>query len=498
MLITDFDEPTFVIDITEPSDPKYCYLSCRNGFVRTLAHPARDLGWEYYHTPVLANYETYAHTHALAEYRLVKIHAILSTWPFLTSERILPFRWLRDVDVSSLELIKGHWNPWPITYPQELMDLPKSRKSEETQIRLTEHIRYPRDGYYMDLIYVYIPFAPFMSNQLLLHLMEFYYKLQGLTLAGSNIFNTVGTCEILQNARRGLVYLNLMACPITEEGLGVIRNIKTLDTFIHESTILPGLHGTYQPSKVEGNRKALKVCLTYVYDNPQHSDESISEMMEEYTISRNESILTSGNLLFGCSGIQHPFMGPVSAVNCLKTLVTRLHDREFTPVSLNYFAFFKGIFCKGYHPEARVGLPVYLPRERWEDEENDLGTTLTVTYCRGKTYACFSQISDEPKVKERFTAYDYLVRYKDQFVRDMVGDVIDICERLGEWCGNGLRIPLHRDIVRSPKTDQAYQEERFRNTQVIPGLSPEEQEYLRIPRISIDSSSDEDTEIEDI
>ena len=498
MLTTGFDQPTFIIDITDPSDPKYCYLACRNGFIRTLAHPPRDLGWEYHHTPVLINHETYAHTHALAEYQLIKIPAVLSTWPFLTPERIPPFPRLRDVDLSSLGIVKAYWNPWPIIYPPELTDLQRSRKSEEIQISLTEHIRYPRNGYYMDLIYIYIPFAPFMSNQLLSYLMEFYYKLQGLTLAGSNLFNSVGTCEILQTARRGLVYLNLLSCPITEEGLGVIRNIKTLDTFIHESTILPGLQGTYRPSIVEGNRKSLKVCLTYVDDNPQHSDEMISEMMEEYTISGDESILTSGNLIFGFSGIQHPFMGPVSAVNCLKTLVTRLHEPDFIPASLNYFAFFKGIFCKGYHPEARIGLPVYLQKERWDDDEDDLGTRLMVTYCRGKTYACFSQMSDEPKVIERFTAHDYLVRYKDQFVRDMVGDAIDICESLGEWCGNGLRIPRREDISRSPKTEQAYQEKRFRNTQAVPGLSPEEQEYLRIPRISIDSSSDEDTEIEDI
>jgi len=68
-----------------------------------------------------------------------------------------------------------------------------------------------------------------------------------------------------------------------------------------------------------------------------------------------------------------------------------------------------------------------------------------VTYCRGNTYVCFSQMSDEPKVLERFTANDYLVRYKEQ------------------WCGNGLKIPLRWDIVRSPKADRAYQEER-RNT----------------------------------
>lgn len=499
MLTTGFNEPTFIIDITDPSDPKYCYLACRNGFVTTLAHPPRDLGWEYYHAPVLTNHETYAHTHALAEYRLVKIHAILLTWPFLSPERISPYPWLKDTGISSSGIVKAYWNPWPIIYPQELMDLQKSRKSEEIQIRLTEHIRYPRNGYYMDLIYIYIPFAPFMSNQLLLYLMEFYYKLQGLTLAGSNIFNTVATCEILQTARRGLVYLNLLACPISEEGLGVIRNIKTLDTFIHESTIFPGLQGMYRPSTAEEYRKSLKVCLTYVYDNLQHSDERISELMEEYTISRDESILTNGNLLFGFSGIQHPFMGPVSAVNCLKTLVTRLHEPDFTPVSLNYFAFFKGIFCMGYHPEARIGLPVFLPNERWEDEADDMGTRLMVTYCRGKTYACFSQMSDEAKVIERFTAYDYLVRYKDQFVWDMVGDVIDICESLGEWCGNGLRIPRPEDISRTPKTDHVYQEEKFRDTQAIPGLSPEEREYLRIPRISTDdSSSDEDTETEDI
>jgi hypothetical protein len=351
----------------------------------------------------------------------------------------------------------------------------------------------------MDLIYLYLPFAPFMTLQLLRDfVMEFYYQLQGLTLAGTNIFTTPATCEIFHNSLRGLIYLNLLGCQIPEGGLATIRDLKTLDTFVHETTVLPGLSGSYQPSKIEGNRRSLKVCLTYVWDNPQYSDQQLSEMMEDYTISRDDSILN--NIKYERYGVQHPFMGPISVASCLKSLVTKLSDEHFHPESLYYLAFFKCLFCRGYHPESRIGLPVGLPRELWNDVEDDQGTRLMVTHCRGKTYACFSQWSTPPsgpKVLEKFTTYDYLVHYKDQFVMDMVGDVIDICENLGDWYGIGFRIPRRPEIVHSPPTEQTCQAEIYQQPH---SLFDEvmDSEYLRIPRIITDSSSEDgDTEIEE-
>lgn len=96
--------------------------------------------------------------------------------------------------------------------------------------------------------------------------------------------------------------MNLFGCEIPDERLAVIRNIEGLDTFIHESTLIPGLYGDYKSSKLEGNKKSLKVCVAYVYKNDQYSDERLSEMMEDYTISRNYSIM--GDLQFKMFGIR--------------------------------------------------------------------------------------------------------------------------------------------------------------------------------------------------
>lgn len=447
--------------------------------------------------------ETYTYIHSLATYRIVNIHTILSAWPFLQPLRIpsLPFyfNWL-DIDA-----VVAYDNPWPIKYHTELDDpeILASRKPEEIFSRIASARRYPQNEQYMDSVHIYLPFASFMTPQLLMFLMKFYRKLQALTMVGNMIFTSTATCEILQYSRPGLVYLNLLSCQIPEDGLATIREIETLDIFLHESTVIPGLRGIYQPSRIEGNRKSLKVCVTYVWDNGYLTDYQLSESLEQYTIYGDTSILVQANLSYAGYGFLHPFMGPLSAVSCLKALVMKLHNAGFSPEQLSYFTFFKGTFCKGYYPEAGVGLPVPLSREQFQNNEDDQGTRLNVTCCRGKIYASFLYWRDAPasRILERFTVYDYLVRYKGLFQSGMAGDVIGICDSLLDWCGNGFQIPRHGDIIRSPVMESQYQKLQWQIMQDRDLISAEEHvwENLSIPALSIpsDESSEEDTEIEE-
>jgi hypothetical protein len=55
--------------------------------VRTLAHPPTNPGLSNHHQPAFLD-PTYHHTHALAEWSLVQLHSVLSTWPFLQAVEI--------------------------------------------------------------------------------------------------------------------------------------------------------------------------------------------------------------------------------------------------------------------------------------------------------------------------------------------------------------------------------------------------------------------------
>jgi hypothetical protein len=83
--------PSFVVDITEPSQPRYCYLSFHNGVVKPRDYPARDVVVPLHHAPVyyhsiLSGPQTYQLCRDLAEYGIVQLGDIISCWPFLAPD----------------------------------------------------------------------------------------------------------------------------------------------------------------------------------------------------------------------------------------------------------------------------------------------------------------------------------------------------------------------------------------------------------------------------
>jgi hypothetical protein len=289
------------------------------------------------------------------------------------------------------------------------------------------------------ITHICLPSAPFMTTELATYILE-QRKTEGLTLAGNDIFKQAPDCQIFNNPRPGLVYLNLQGCSINDEGLAIIRSSKTLDTFIHESTILPGLRGVYVPSSQEGKQKSLKICIGIVSAGEEISSEELSRRMGDYTISGDTSLVSGLEIHY--EAFEHPFMGPVSAVRCLQQLV-KLRHLDFN--SLPATSFFKGIFCQGYYPNSHIGLPVDMPSggSSWPLYE-DQGTRLMVMFCRGKTYACFSQRSNENGDVEWFTPQNYLVWYKNQFNGDMLDEVLKVCDELGDWCSKDDNISRHQ------------------------------------------------------
>lgn len=442
--------------------PRYCYLHGQDGTVKPLYCYPKDLGFSYYHAPVFIHDEPYATLSRLSQFSLMKISAILSTWPFLeedTLEHDLAIEissgdFERELDLR-LSTFKAYEDPWPIKYPPELLDLLLHRmlKPEDIHRIIAQFLGWQRnDGYYHDLVWIRLPFAPFVTPQFIAHLLQFYRRLYGLTLAGANIFTTPQTCQILKTAQPGLVYLDLLSCQIPDSGLAVIREIKTLDIFIHQSTIAPGWSGIYAPS-TESTKGSLKVCVTYLSDDGKLSERGLSQLMEDYTYSQDLSILATSHISYRQYCVQHPFMGPLSAVNCLKLFVTKLHQMEFSPNPLFNFDFYCAIFSRGY-TQSCIGLPVRLGD--WSDSEENQGTTLVITSCRRKIYALFSQRdSGERRIAERFTPSDFLARYSLQFVNGMTEDIVDICEGLKNWCGEGCQIPREQLRLMSPYTSNA-------------------------------------------
>jgi hypothetical protein len=279
-------------------------------------------------------------------------------------------------------------------------------------------------------------------------LMEHCHNLQHLTLAGSSLFHLKASWEIFSKSRLGLVYLNLLHCEIPEEGLAVSRGIPTLDTFLHESTLLPGLTGSYEWSPTEGNNRSLKICITHVYEELfQIPPQELSHLMYNFTVSRDERLLIESGLSYSSSGVEHPFMGPVSAMTCLQEFVKAVQMGRFSSDPRYLDGLLKRTFCRGYVPTSIVGLPVSLTTSRWNNDcdIDDQGTRLTITICRGRVYACFQQWSRDQagtRVMERFTPQEYLARYQGQFPAGLAGSLADICAELLAWCGNGFCISM--------------------------------------------------------
>jgi hypothetical protein len=431
-LMAEVENPTFILDITDIMNPKYCYLAHQDGMVQTLAQrPLKNIDIE--------KNQVWRYTHAMAEWQLVKIHAVLSTWPFLSQKMVLPLPFLEnglDEFWSRVFSASSYGQKWPIKKLGKT-DLEQSFTSEGGCADLRKMLRCPSKGYYLDRHSFYLPFAGPQLSERILDFTDPEHRPHILTLAG---WDPDARFTVLSTLRPGLVCLNLMYCQISNEELAAIHGFDTLDTFIHESTILPGIQG-YNP--VESGQKALKVIITYIEENDEFTDES--RAIEEYTITGDESHLRKLNS--GCRptvyGLEHPFMGPISAVTCLRTLFNRLPLNSSCgrhPLLSPHFL--NGVFCWGYKPGLQIGLPVTLHKKCWT--ERYPGTTLRVTCYRSRMYACFYRWNlkaDEEhsgSVQERMTAQEFLVQYKNMFSQNIPGDILEICEDLGNWCGEGV------------------------------------------------------------
>ena len=197
-------------------------------------------------------------------------------------------------------------------------------------------------------------------------------------------------------------------------------------------------------------------------------------------------------------------MDPISAITCLKELVTIFSDPEFSKDWIQYPSFLKGVFYKGYRSDVQVGLPVEMSPEPCEDYVDDDGTRLMITHWAGRTYAWFSEGTNDlngGRVLEKFTVYNYLMKYTNECFPGEGPDMIEICEGLKDWCGDGFKVPRHQDGVRSTSMEL---EDRLEKTNEMEmrlqygdnNLS--EAMGFGQPSSVLSSSEDGDTEIEDI
>jgi hypothetical protein len=433
-LITELDNPTFIIDITDITRPKYCFLAHHNGVVQTLAHsPLNDID--------MGQTEVWRYTHAMAEWQLVKIHAVLSTWPFLSQRQVSPLPLMENGFEEFWERVSAgvsYAQKWPIPELSSAY-LDQSLASESGRADLFKMLQTPNKGYYVDRHNIYLPFAcPYISDRIL-RFTDPVDKVHILTLAGCDRH---ARFTVFSHPRPSLVFLNLMYCQISNDELARILQIDTLDTFIHESTILPGIECN---NLTERTRKSLKVLITYI----ESDDESLDDpnTIHEYLITEDESNLRELNP--GCRvtkyALEHPFMGALSALTCLQTLFDRLPLNHSSGRELLATSILRGIFSRGYKPELKVGLPVALDSQYSTDNdkvgERYPGTALKVACYQSRMYACFDQWifkgDAQPQwVLESMTPRAFLAQYKNFFGGNIGGDVLGICEELERWCSD--------------------------------------------------------------
>ena len=450
---------------------------------------------------MLRTKEKYDYTHVLASYRVIKGHSIRSAWPHAFHfQDIQPFPFFpKDGCLDKLlDWVLAYDHRWPITYPPGL-ETRLGHTTEEMVQAMKNFIQHPRDGFPAESQHLSLPFAPFITVEALNRLLESNNKLYGLTFAGNDVFNAVETCEILNNNLHGLVYLNLLSCDIPLEGLNFIRNLRNLDTFIHETTLFPGLSGVLPP-EVQGTRRSLKINLTYVTDTSRLPVEKLANMVAEYNFIRDRSILFRRGLHAQETAAQHPFMGPLSAANCLKELVTVLSDSGFSRHRANSPSLLNGIFSKGYRPKIQAGLSVTISPDPWEDYEDDDGTRLMVSCWAGNIHACFSEWTTDSQGQRtlgKFTAHDYLTRFMDLLEP---GDITEKCEELRTWFGVGYEMPGYHNGICSPGADLGHPQTRmeemdFQSGREVSNVS----EGMDVESASLEDSGDDgDTEIEDI
>jgi hypothetical protein len=189
------------------------------------------------------------------------------------------------------------------------------------------------------------------------------------------------------------------------------------------------------------------VVITYIENNDESPDDASA--INEYLITEDESNLRKLNP--GCRvtkyALEHPFMGPLSAVTCLQTLFDRLPLNHASGRELLATSFLRGIFSRGYKPDLKIGLPIPLPSQYSTNNdkvgESYPGTGLKITCYQSRMYACFDQWSlkgdaqQSQWVLESVMPRAFLVQYKNTFNQNIAGDILGICEELERWCSDG-------------------------------------------------------------
>lgn len=113
--------PVYIMDITDPSSPKYCHLSFTNNFFRTIPHPPVDFGPEMKYQRIPLNQTVFSASHGLSHYRLVKPHAVRSVWPSLPPAVLPPPPfWPVEVSTAIDSLVCGAYLfPWTMDVPPQ-------------------------------------------------------------------------------------------------------------------------------------------------------------------------------------------------------------------------------------------------------------------------------------------------------------------------------------------------------------------------------------------
>jgi hypothetical protein len=447
--------PSFVIDVTEPLDPRYCFLEIGgNTYSQLGGYSVRPKDYyprcvviplehqRMHHQAIWCRRDTPRNDPRLEEFGIVRPEAIKACWPFLNIQGS-SLSAFKDLDVDSLPRTDVTDGAWPcyshFSYMPQL-----SREMLVDQVKT----HYPRWAN------PYIPNARGLPLHAFDAIMEFSPRTT-LTMSGYPGFKDPAVCQVLRDTSPHLVYLNLMGCDLLPHGLRAVREIPTLDTFLHATTLVPGLL-LDRLFDGEGNRKALKVAVFHLSGADGIADHEAWTRAEQFTRTQDQNVISLFHSV--CYGLEHPFMGPLSALNCLKAFDETIKREPVTVPALQNLEFYSRIFCRGFDPEIRVGLPLTLPwgNDRsgrlasvpwvW-NERTDESTRLVITFCRGKTFAYFYQWwnnGGSTPVMTRFTPHELLMDYKALFPPGFT-ELRGVFHRSEGWCRERHVIALSAD-----------------------------------------------------
>lgn len=450
--------PSFVIDVTEPANPRYCFLEtggdtyfqfgghsirAKDYYPRFLVIPLEQQ--RIHHQAIWSRRDTPRNGPILEEFGIVRPEALKACWPFLNIQgsSVSAFKDLEVDELPINEVLDGAWPCYPhFSYMPQL-----SREMLVDQV----------NKHYPQWANPYIPQARGLPPHAFDAIMEFSPRTT-LTLSGYPGFKDPAVCQVLRDTSPHLIYLNLMGCDILPHGLRAIREIPTLDTFLHNTTLVPGLFDRLFDE--EGNRKALKVAVFHLSGADGLADHEAWTKAEQFTRTQDERFISLFHSVR--TGFEHPFMGPLSALNCLKVFDETIKREPVIIPALGNLEFYSRIFCRGFDTEIRVGLPVALT---WEyddtgrpasvpwvwNERTDESTRLIITCCRGKTFAYFYQWSNNggcTPVMTRFTPSEFLMDYKTLFPSGFI-ELGDVFDRLEQWCRERHVVALSADEIQS-------------------------------------------------